>query len=160
VHQESCRALLNAPMKTMSGSTSLQVSLFIHMNACWAPRLEASPEHFTVAAAALSSLRLLSSRMPLWMSDSFTQPVFWISTEVVTKLFGFAHGWCHVKLLPFRRKFCVHHATMHQFTVSLIQNHIRRMHICLSVNCYLYNMQNNWDLVCANAVTRGAMYTK
>ena len=29
------------------------------------------------------------------------------------------HGWRHVKLPPSRRKLCVHHSTMHQFTVSL-----------------------------------------
>ena len=28
------------------------------------------------------------------------------------------HGWYHVKPLPSRLTFCVHHATMHQFTVS------------------------------------------
>ena len=28
------------------------------------------------------------------------------------------HGWCQVKGLPSRRMFCVHHITMHQFTVS------------------------------------------
>ena len=27
-------------------------------------------------------------------------------------------GWCHVKLLPSRHKFCVAHTTVHQFTVS------------------------------------------
>ena len=31
------------------------------------------------------------------------------------------HGWCHVKLLLTRRKLCVHHTTMHQFTVSLFE---------------------------------------
>ena len=25
-------------------------------------------------------------------------------------------GWCHMKLLPSRRKFCVHHTTMHHVT--------------------------------------------
>ena len=32
------------------------------------------------------------------------------------------YGWCYVKLLPFRRLFCVHHSTMHPFTESL-QSH-------------------------------------
>ena len=27
------------------------------------------------------------------------------------------YGWCHVKLPPSRRKFCVHRSAMHQFTV-------------------------------------------
>ena len=26
------------------------------------------------------------------------------------------HGWCHMKLQPSRRKFCVHHTTMHHVT--------------------------------------------
>ena len=29
------------------------------------------------------------------------------------------HGWCHVKLLPSLRQLCVHHTTMHQYTLSL-----------------------------------------
>jgi len=29
------------------------------------------------------------------------------------------HGWRHLKLLPSRRKFCIHRTTIHQFTVSL-----------------------------------------
>ena len=36
-------------------------------------------------------------------------------------------GWCHVKLLPSRRTFCVRHTTMHQFTVSLHEIHILRV---------------------------------
>ena len=32
------------------------------------------------------------------------------------------YGWCHVKLLPSRRAFCVHHTTMHQFTVPIHAN--------------------------------------
>ena len=28
-------------------------------------------------------------------------------------------GWCHIKLLPSQHAFCVHHTTVHQFTVSL-----------------------------------------
>ena len=31
------------------------------------------------------------------------------------------HGWFHVKLLLSRHKFCVHHTTMHQITVSLFE---------------------------------------
>ena len=53
------------------------------------------------------------------MSDCrFTEhalSIHWSSYSTVSLLLG----WCHVKLLPSRHKFCVHHATMHQFTVSL-----------------------------------------
>ena len=47
------------------------------------------------------------------------------------------HGWCHVKLLPSRRTFCVHHTTVHQFTLSYHWNHIRRVRVCLAVTCCL-----------------------
>ena len=43
-----------------------------------------------------------------WLA--FYSAFFWISTEVV--YLQRWHGWCHMKLLPSRRKFCVHHATM------------------------------------------------
>ena len=39
---------------------------------------------------------------------------FWISTEVV--YLQPWHGWCHMKLLPSRRKFCAHNTTMHHAT--------------------------------------------
>ena len=46
--------------------------------------------------------------------------VFSISAEVVYwQAIWLLRGWCHVELLPSRRKFCVHHTTMHQFTASL-----------------------------------------
>ena len=60
------------------------------------------------------------------------------------------HGWCHMKLLPSRRKFCVHHTTMHQFTVS---RHAK-VHACLAVTCHLHFWQHDRDLLRATAVTR------
>ena len=57
--------------------------------------------------------------------------------------------------LPSRRIFCVHHATVHQFTVSLYSNHTRRTHVCLAVTCQLHFWQNDRDLLRATAVTRG-----
>ena len=38
------------------------------------------------------------------------------------------HGWCHMKLLPSRRKFCVHHTTMHHVT-SCKATYVRCMHV-------------------------------
>ena len=32
-----------------------------------------------------------------------------------------SHGWCHMKLLPFRRKFCVHHTTMHHVNPEILR---------------------------------------
>ena len=59
------------------------------------------------------------------------------------------HGWCHVKLLPSRRTFCVHHTTMHQFTVSLHSKTNTTVHVCSAVTWHLHLWQN------ATAVTRG-----
>ena len=40
-------------------------------------------------------------------------------SDVLTALsIWLLQGWCHVKLLPSRRKFCVHLTAIHQFTVS------------------------------------------
>ena len=39
----------------------------------------------------------------------------WWSDSTISLLYC----WCLVKLLPFRRTFCLHHTTVHQFTVSL-----------------------------------------
>ena len=57
------------------------------------------------------------------------------------------NGWCHVKLLPSRRKFCVHHTTMHRFTVSLYSKPHTRMHECLGVACHLHFWQNDRDVL-------------
>ena len=71
------------------------------------------------------------------------------------RIFFFFFFFCmacasHVKLLPSRRKFCVHHTTMHQFTVS---RHAK-VHACLAVTCHLHFWQNDRDLLRATAVTR------
>ena len=50
--------------------------------------------------------------------------------------------WCHVKLLPSRRKFCVHHTTMHQFTVSLFDATYLGS-VCLAVSCHLHFWQSD-----------------
>ena len=45
---------------------------------------------------------------------------------------------------------------MHQFTVShLMQSHIYRAHVHLNVTCHRHFWQNEWDLLCATAVTQG-----
>ena len=65
-------------------------------------------------------------------------------------------GLCHVKQLPSRRWFCVHHSTMHQFKVSLHSKpHILRVHVCLAVTWHLNFWQNDWNLLRTAAVTRG-----
>ena len=62
------------------------------------------------------------------------------------------HGWCHMKLLPSQRILCTpyNHASCH-----FMQSHIRKVHACLAVTCYLHFWQNDWDLLRATAVTWG-----
>ena len=44
------------------------------------------------------------------------------------------HGWCYVKLLPSRHTFRVHHAAMHQFSVTLfLATYVRMIWIILYV---------------------------
>ena len=83
-----------------------------------------------------------------WLA--FYGAFFWISTEVV--YLQRWHGWCRVKLLPSRRVLCApyNHAPCH-----LMQSHIRRVWTCLAVTCHLHFWQNDQDLLCATAVTRG-----
>ena len=45
----------------------------------------------------------------------FEYPLKWCTYSAVWLL----RGWCRMKLLPSWHVFCVHHTTMHQFTVSL-----------------------------------------
>ena len=75
-----------------------------------------------------------------------------ISTEVV--YLQRWHGWCHMKLQPSRRKFCVHHTTMLS-PCHIMQSHIRKVYACLAVTCYLHFWQNDRGLLRATAVTRG-----
>ena len=98
---------------------------------------------------------LRSSRKWFWMSDCnlfiahFEYPPKWCTYSSVWLL----HGWCHVKLLLFRRTFCVHHATMHQSIITLYskphtgrktpnylltRSHTRSVHVCLAVICQLH----------------------
>ena len=55
------------------------------------------------------------------------------------------HGWCRMKLLPSRRKFCVHHSTMH-VPCHFMQSRIRKVHACLAVTRHLHFWQNDRDL--------------
>ena len=58
-----------------------------------------------------------------------------------------------MKLQPSRRKFCVHHTTMHHVT-SCKATYIRCMRV-LAVTCHLHLWQNDRELLRATAVTRG-----
>ena len=59
------------------------------------------------------------ARLWFYMSDKLSIARFlfcfvFLYTEVV--YLQRWHGWCHMKLQPSRRKFCVHHTTMHHVT--------------------------------------------
>ena len=79
----------------------------------------------------------------------FYSAFFWISIEVV--YLQHWHGWCHMKLQPSRRMFCVHHTTMHHVTLWKA-TYVRCMHV-LAVTCHLHFWQNDRDLLCAASVT-------
>ena len=84
-----------------------------------------------------------------WLA--FYSMFFWISTEVV--YLQCRHGWCHMKLQPSQRKFCVHHTTIHHVT-SCKATYVRCMRV-LAVTCHLHFWQNDQDLLRATAATRG-----
>ena len=75
---------------------------------------------------------------------------FLISTEVV--YLQHWHGRCHINPLPSRRVQCTsyNHAPYH-----FMQSHIRKVHACLAVTCHLHFWQDDQDLLCVTAVTRG-----
>ena len=66
-------------------------------------------------------------------------------------------GWCPIKLLPSRRKFCVHNTTMHHVT-SCKATYV--MCVCLAVTCHLHFWQNDRDFLRATVVTRGGTDTE
>ena len=66
-----------------------------------------------------------------WVTVSLHN-AFWISALSVYSAVWLLHGWCQVKLLPSQHKFCVHHTTIHKFTVSLyLKLHIHGINVCL-----------------------------
>ena len=71
------------------------------------------------------------------------------------------HGWCRMKLLPSRRKFCVHHTVLctpyNHAPCHFMQSHIRKVYACLAVSCHLHFWQNDLGRLRATAVTRMRM---
>ena len=66
------------------------------------------PNRFIV----FQSLTTLNDWLQLY-TVHFEYPPKWCTYSTVWLL----HGWCHMKLLPCWHIFCIHHTTMHQFTV-------------------------------------------
>ena len=60
--------------------------------------------------------------------------------------------WCHLKVLPSRRTFCVHHTTIRQFTVSLYSTPYTQG--ACEFRCNLSFWQNDRDILRATAVIR------
>ena len=56
---------------------------------------------------------LFKLRLSFQLVGFLQPPPKWCSYSTVWLL----HGWCHIKLLPSQHTFCVHHTTMHQFTM-------------------------------------------
>ena len=73
---------------------------------------------------------------------------FLISTEVV-----YLRRWHHMKLLPSRREFCVHHTTVHHVT-SCKATYDGKVYACSAATCPLHFWQNDRDFLRATAVTR------
>ena len=106
------------------------------MNTCRVPQIQMIPQCFTLATIRRSLLSA-SKQTPcaLVVCDSLL------------------HGWCHVKLLPFRRTFCVHHTTTHHLHCHFIRSHIRRVHVCSAVTCHFHVWHNVRCLLRTTAVT-------
>ena len=150
-----------------------------HRNTRWAPHLEISPEGFTAVTTQRCSL--FPSRpavlVQLWVRDLAQRllniqcclVVTWlvphenaaVSAHVlctIHKAVWLLHGWCHMKMLPSRRTFCVQYTRLFgcymagatwkccrfgarsvyntQPCTSLrhfLQSHISRVHVCLAV---------------------------
>ena len=102
---------------------------------------------------------LHSFRVWFWMSDYrllwrfFQHPSKWCTYSAIWLL----HGWCHVKLLPPRRTFSIHHrlppCTILQ--CHFMQSHIRRVHVSSAVTCHLHFWQNDREYFHSIAVTQG-----
>ena len=94
-----------------------------------------------------------------WMCDYIAwQSAFWMSTEVITALFGC--GWCHVKLLPSRRVLCTPYNHAPVYSVILLEAMlIRRMYV-FSCNLPLDVWQNDhWANPRYHAIPRKNCFT-
>ena len=77
---------------------------------------------FSALLSRLTALACGSTRVTsFFFYSAFFFFFFFISTEVV--YLQRWHGWCHMKLQPSRRKFCVHHTTMHHVSSCKAATH-------------------------------------
>ena len=125
----------------------------IYMNTCWVPRLEISPEHFTMAIiwhyslllsqpTALQSYATLNERLTfhsefLNIHQSGVLSTVWLS------------DWCHKKLQPS----CTPYNQAPVYS-HYIWRYVCRVDVCFTLTCHLHFWQNDGDLH-ATAVTQG-----
>ena len=107
---------------------------------CWCTFMEELPSHLpdwsllspqilVTSVVVLETILILATHPLLNFSVVlFLRCQCFISTEVV--YLQRWHGWCHMKLLPPRREFCVHHSTMHHIT-SCKATYVRYMRVQL-----------------------------
>ena len=100
----------------------IKVCSIFYLNTYQAPRLEMSPKHFTTATIALVTSSEHIHCPPVVCNSkyvtSFTQHVL-NSHRSGHSAVWLLNSWCHMKLLLSWHTFRGHHATMHQFTLSL-----------------------------------------
>ena len=116
-----------------------------------------SPKRPTMASITLSSLRLRSSHIRLWMSDTtrFEYPSQWLQRcLIVTRLVPRKTAAVSAQVLctSYNYVYIIQPCTSLQ--CYFIRSHIRRMHVCLALACHLYFWQKKQDYLHATAVTR------
>ena len=65
------------------------------------------------------------------------------------------HGRCHVKCCRLGASSLCTIQPCTSLQCHFIESHIGRVYVCLGVTCHLHFWQNDRDLLCATAVTRG-----
>ena len=71
------------------------------------------------------------TRMSKWVTSFFIVHFEYLQKWCTFRAVCLLQGWCHMKLLPSRHMFCVHHTTMHQFTM-LLHSKPQMQHFSLS----------------------------
>ena len=89
-------------------SVACFIPTFVRVSVDWKEELFDDDRLYSAILRSLEQTHC--ARMWFYMSDYLFIAHFRMSTEVV--YLQHWHGWCHMKLQPSRRKFCVHHTTM------------------------------------------------
>ena len=95
--------------------------------------------------------------MQVWMTDcSFTQCTLNTRQSGCSAIWLW-HGWntWNCCRLSTSSEYTIQLCTTTSLWCHFIWSHNCRMHVCLAVTCQLHFWQNDWDLLCATAVTWG-----